>query len=272
MTLAPLHGITQACFGLSYLLALGLESAGLRWPRAGLRTAGLALGAAGLFAHTLYLALHHPSPATPDGSLLLLAWVLAVFYFYGAVHHARQAWAIFVLPVVLGLVGLSIAIVNTSNDLTVPTWLHGERLWGAIHGVLLLLAAVGISVSFLASVMYLFQARRVRQKLPPLGGLNLLSLERLEAMSRRAINIAVPLLTAGLVLGGVLLNHEHDVEQNWHSLKVLGTGGLWFVCVLLLVMRYAAHVPARRLAWLAILAFSLMIVSLAASHPFVEAP
>ena len=71
---------------------------------------------------------------------------------------------------------------------------------------------------------------------------------------------------------GLLLNREHDIVQNWLSLKVLGTSGLWFVGVLLLVMRYAGHVPARRLAWLSILAFTLMVVSLAASHPFVEAP
>jgi ABC-type transport system involved in cytochrome c biogenesis permease subunit len=213
--------------------------------------------------------MHQPSPALPYGSLLLLAWVLAVFYFYGSVHHARQAWAIFVLPVVLGLIGISMLIAT--NDVSVPSWLHDERMWGVIHGFLLLFAAVGISVSFLASVMYLFQARRVRRKLPPLGGLHLLSLERLEAMSRRAINIAVPLLTAGLLLGGVLLNREHAVEENWRSLKVVGTAGLWFVGVLLLVMRYAGHVPARRLAWLSILAFTLMVISLTAAHPFVEA-
>ena len=80
-----------------------------------MRVAGLSSGPPGFFAHTAYLIVHHPTPAAPYGSLLLLAWVLAVFYLYGTVHHARQAWAIFVLPVVLGLVGLSLAIVNTTG-------------------------------------------------------------------------------------------------------------------------------------------------------------
>ena len=73
MTVSPLQGITHACFALSYLLALTAELARLRWPRPGLRPVGLALGVAGLFAHTAYLGYHRPSPAVPYGSLLLVA-------------------------------------------------------------------------------------------------------------------------------------------------------------------------------------------------------
>ena len=101
MALSTLQGVSHTCFGLSYLMAFSLELARLRWPRAGLRTAGLVLGSLGLFAHSAYLAIHHPSLAKPYGSLLLLAWVLAVFYLFGSLHRARQAWGIFVLPLVV---------------------------------------------------------------------------------------------------------------------------------------------------------------------------
>ncbi|CAN5555600.1 hypothetical protein BH11PLA2_BH11PLA2_05920 [soil metagenome] len=264
------QGITHACFGLSYLVALGLELLRLRYPKAGLRTTGLVFGFAGLFAQTVYLAVHHPTPAAPYGSLLLLAWVLAVFYFYGALHHTKQAWGIFVLPVVIGLITLSYFLLNATpgSDIPIPDWLHGEKLWGAIHGYLLLLAAVGVSIGFLASVMYLVQARRLRTKSLSRGGLSLLNLERLESMNRRAVNIAVPLLTAGLILGGLLLRKEANATENWLSIKVLGTTGLWIVCVLLLYLRYAVHVPGRRLAILTIIAFALLVTVLAATHPY----
>src|SRR5438132_1575242 len=165
MSASLLQGVTHACFGLSYLVAFGCEAARKAGPGRGwLRPAGLFFGAAGLAAQTLYLVYHHPSPAEPYAALLLLALVLAVFSLYGTVHHARQAWAIFVLPVVLGLVGLSFALVaaGSAADPGVPSWLTGDRAWGAIHGLLLLFAAVGISVAFLASVMYLVQAHRLR--------------------------------------------------------------------------------------------------------------
>lgn len=271
MTVSPLQGITHACFALSYLLALAAELARLRWPRPGLRPFGLALGAAGLFAHTIYLGYHRPSPAVPYGALLLVAWVLAVFYLYGTVHHARQAWAVFVLPLVLALVALSLVLFDANADANVvPSWLVGDRLVGAIHGMLILGAAVGVSVGFVASVMYLVQARRLRRKLNPLGGVKMLSLERIEAMNRRAVTVAFPLLTAGLVLGGVLLRRDHEPAENWLSLKVLGTAGLWLVAGVLLYLRYAAHVSGRRLAGLTVLAFALMVAVLAAAHPFAE--
>ena len=194
-----------------------------------------------------------------------------LFYLYGTIHHAKQAWAVFVLPVVIGLVGLSLLLVTASPEagtFDVPEWASGERFWGAVHGILILGASVGVSVSFLASVMYLIQARRLRRKVAPGSGLPMLSLERLETMNRHALNWAFPLLTAGLLVGTILLQHGHVLGDNWLSLKVLSTAGLWLEFLVLLYLRYGAHVPARRLALFSIGAFVLLLVALVASHPF----
>lgn len=269
----PLEHVSYTCFGLSYLLALGLELARIRWSHPAVRYAALTFGFLGLFTHSVFLAANHPTPATPHGALLAVAWVLAVFYLYGALHRGNQAWAVFVLPVVLGLVALSFLVASSAGGepaFEVPTWLVGDRFWGAIHGLFLLLAAVGVCVGFLASVMYLTQARRLRTKASPLGGVKILSLERLEAMNRRAVNLAFPFLTVGLLLGAVLLRQYHGLADSWLSVKVLGTVGLWAVCVMLFYLRYSAHVPGRRLALLTIVAFVLMVVVLAAAHPFAE--
>lgn len=269
MTVSPLQGITHACFGLSYLCALLLELAQVFWPRAAWRPLGLVFGFVGLFAQTLYIFINQPTPAAPYGSLLLLAWVLAVFYLYGTVHHPKQAWAVFVLPVVIGLVGLSLVLAagGSNPEFGVPAWVSGERLWGVIHGTLILLAAVGVSVGFLASIMYLIQARRLRNKVNPGRVVPLLSLERLETMNRRAVNLAFPLLTAGLLVGTVLAPAPSD---SWLSLKILSTAGLWVVFLVLLYLRYGTHVPPRRLALFSIAAFALMLIALAAAHPFAE--
>jgi ABC-type uncharacterized transport system permease subunit len=273
MTVSSLQGVTHACFGLSYLIALILELARLVWPRAGggWRFAALVFGAAGLLTHTYYIIAHQPTPAAPSGSLLLLGWVLALFYFYGTIHHARQAWAVFVLPVVIGLLGLSYLLLH--SDGTAPPkdvfrWLSGDRFWGTVHGTLILLAAVGVSVGFLASIMYLVQARRLRNKVNPGRVVPLFSLERLETMNRRALNLAFPLLTAGLLVG--LLIVRHGIGENWLSLKVVSTAGLWVVFLVLLYLRYGAHVPSRRLALLSIAAFGLLLMALATAHPFVS--
>lgn len=264
-----IQGIHHYCIGLSYLCALLLELARLLWPARGWRVAGLGFGAAGLFAHTAYILVQSPPLASPHGSLLLVAWVLALFYFYGTVHHAKQAWAVFVLPLVIGLVTASRVTLTESPDTgTLGEWFTGERFWGALHGVLILGAAVGVSVGFLASVMYLIQARRLRKKVAPGAVVPMLSLEKLETMNRHSLNGAFPLLTVGLLVGSILLQHEHSVGGNWLSLKVLSTAGLWLTFLVLLYLRYGAHVPARRLSLLSIGAFVLLLVALATAHPF----
>ena len=271
MPVTPPQGIYHACFGLSYLVALLLEVGLLLRPSSAWRWGALAFGVAGLFAHTVYVVVNRPTPAAPDGSLLLLAWVLALFYLYGTVHYAKQAWAVFVLPLVVLLVGLSYVLFASGEEaagFSIPAWASGERFWGVVHGSLIMLAAVGVSVGFLASVMYLIQARRLRKKMNPGRIVPMLSLERLETMNRRALNLAFPLLTVGLLVGTVLLRHGHDALDNWLSPKILTTAGLWVVFLVLVYLRYGAHVPPRRLALLSIFAFALMIVALTTAHPF----
>ena len=273
---APLEGISRLCFGASYAVALALELVYLLRPQRLVRLLSTLFGAAGLLAHTVFLAVQQPTLSSQYGSLLLLAWVLAVFYLYGSLHHRRFAWAVFVLPLVLALVALA-GRFAPAPDSQRPPWsdtlaaLTGERFWGAVHGGLILLAAVGVCVGFLASVMYLIQARRLRAKVAPSQGIKLLSLERLEAMNRRAVNLAFPLLTVGLLVGVALMAQYGGVAREWTAGKVVGTVGLWLAFVVLLYLRYGLHLRGRHLALGTIAAFVVMLATLAASHQFAEA-
>lgn len=263
-----LSGITRFCFGASYGVALVAELVQMFRARPWLRWVGLAFGAAGLVAHTLFLLIRRPTVAAPYGSLLLLAWVVAVFYLYGTIHHRRLAWAIFVLPIVLILVLLSEAFPATAPD-SLRLWFTGERFWGIVHGGLLFFAAIGISVGCVASVMYLVQALRLKSKLSPTQGLRLLSLERLAMMNRRAIVWTFPLLTAGLLVGVILLATYQGPSLGWTAPRVLSTAGLWIAFLVLLYLRYGAHLSNKRLAWLTIAVFGLMLVTLISAHPVV---
>lgn len=271
MTVSWLQNVTLACFGLSYLLAWLLEWIAWRsrqWEKV-CRVAAIGWGAAGLLAHTLFLAVHHLTPATPDGALLLLCWILGLFYLYGRLHGGGRAWALFVLPVMFGLVGLAFGVGRWEpTTVTVPLWITGQRFWGAVHGALLLLAAVGVSVSFVVSLMYLLQAQRLRRKINPAQGVPLLSLERLEVLNRRAIAWAFPLLTAGLLLGWLLWPVQPQGRSEWLTVKVLSTNVLWLVFGVLVYLRYGTHMSPRRLAWLSIVAFVLLLIALVAAHPF----
>jgi ABC-type transport system involved in cytochrome c biogenesis permease subunit len=126
-----------------------------------------------------------------------------------------------------------------------------------LHGGLLLLAGVGVCVGFLASVMYLIQAHRLRSKTPPRQGLRLLSLERLETMNRRAIDLAFPLLTAGMLVGAILMVVK---PLAWNDPHVLTAVILWLTFLVLVVLRYGWHLRGKAVAYLTITAFVLLVI------------
>ncbi|HEV3260172.1 MAG TPA: cytochrome c biogenesis protein CcsA [Gemmataceae bacterium] len=271
----PTDRITVFCFGASYACALVLELVQLCWPRPVQRWLATGFAGAGLLAHTLFLLARPPALASPFWSMLFLAWILAVFYLYGSVHHRRVAWGVFVLPVVLGLTVLA-GRLDRPEAAPEASWWHGllsirgEAFWVTAHIGLLLLAAVGVCVGFVASVMYLVQAWRLKAKMLPGQGVRLLSLERLEAMNRRAVNLAFPLLTAGVLVGAALMLQRPDQLREWSDPKVWGAMVLWVVFAILFYLRYGVHVRGRRLALLTIMAFALLVFTLAAPHPVVQ--
>jgi ABC-type transport system involved in cytochrome c biogenesis permease subunit len=273
--------ITLFCFQASYGVSLALELLQLLKPRPLQRLLALGFGSAGLLAHTLFLVAQGPPLASQFGSMLFLAWILAIFYLYGSVHHRRVAWGVFVLPVVLGLLFLARAWAQPQSEPSDEGWLprflavqsENQRFWGILHVILLLLAAVGACVGFLASVMYLIQTHRLKAKVLPGRGMPLLSLERLEAMNRRAIVLAFPLLTAGMIIGLALLvqdfTHpptEAKLVAGWKDPLVLNAVILWLVFALLLYLRFGQHVRGRNTAVLTIAAFAMLMLTLATRH------
>src|SRR5437660_6464684 len=262
--------VTLFCFAASYAVALGLELWHLYQRRPIHRLMANIFGGAGLLAHTIYLAVQRPPLGWQYGLLLALAWILSIFYLYGSVHHARHAWGIFVLPLVLVLVGLATVFGAPTGPeggrVSGLFSLEDRELLGIAHATLLILAAVGVCVGFVASLMYLVQAHRLKAKTLPGQGVRLPSLERLETMNRRALTLAFPLLTVGALLGIILIGHAtHDIA-GWTDPRVLSTVLLWLVFVLLLYLRFGLHLRGRRLALLTVVAFGLLLLTLALPH------
>lgn len=260
-----MHRVTTVCFLASYALALGLELLHLWLGRAVVRVLAVVSAVAGLVAHTIYLYARQPPLIWQFSWMLFVAWILAVFYLCGAVHYRRLTWGLFVLPLILALLGLGL-LFGEPPDGVKGLWQDDLRFWGYAHAALILLATVGVCVGFLASLMYLFQSHRLRTKTPPGRGLRLLSLERLESMNRRAIVLAFPLLTAGMIAGGILIAGGSETV-GWTDPRVLGTLVLWAVFAVLMYLRYAQHLRGRQVAVWTIVAFALLLVCLIISHP-----
>jgi ABC-type transport system involved in cytochrome c biogenesis permease subunit len=259
--------ITLLCFGASYAVSLVLELWHLFRPRPVYRYLALGFGFAGFAAHTLYFFAQKPTLTSQQGTILFLAWILAVFYLYGSLHHRQVAWGVFVLPVVTFLVAMASMNAQTASDgdSNYVASESGMVIWRILHTGLFTLAAVGACVAFFASIMYLIQAHQLKIKLPFGKGVKLLSLERLEIMNRRAVNLAFPLLTAGLLVG-LFLKLDGDSPLPWLDPRVMVSFLLWLVFALLVYLPYARQVRGRSRALLTILAFALLLVTMAWNH------
>jgi ABC-type transport system involved in cytochrome c biogenesis permease subunit len=254
------------CFFASYAVALGLELWHQFRPRPVFRLLGLAFAAAGLLAQTIFLVFHHQPLAQQFGWLVCVAWILAIYYISGSLHYRQLAWGVFVLPLILALLvlGLILGGPSTGEDRfftadNTPI----SRVWGPVHAVLLLLASIGVCIAFLASLMYLYHSGQLRSRTPPGKGLRLLSLERLEEMNRRAITLAFPLLTAGMLVGLILLPTS---DFGWTDPRIISTAILWLVFAVLLYLRFGRSLRGRNAAFLTIVAFALLLCCLALSH------
>ncbi len=263
-----LAGISTLCFGASYAVALALELSRL-WFRSGVRGALLiGFAAAGLLAHTLFLGYRAATAAsTPLSSqfdwFLVAAWVLAATYLYLSFYHPRTAVGLFILPLVLALVG--IAQFFASQEPFAER--HASQVWGAIHGVFILLGTVAVMVGFVSGLMYLLQSYRLKHKQLPPQGFRLPNLEWLEHLNSRAIVISALMLAAGFLSGTVLnlVNHRLNVDQLPWSDPVIWTSLLllaWLVTAAIFGVVYKPARQGRKVAYLTVASFLFLVLAL----------
>ncbi len=264
-----MSGVSITCFATSYSVVLLLELSRLLF-RSGVRGAiMLGFAAAGLLAHTIYLveravnASGYPLSSEQDW-YVVAAWVLAALYLYLTAYYRNNAFGVFLLPLVLGLVAAAAWLADPTPFERRPALF----VWGMIHGTSLMLATVAVLVGFAAGLMYLAQDYRLKKKLPPPRGLRLPSLEWLQKANSRAIGVAMVLLGVG-ILAGVVLNmiyvRSDGTQLDWTDPVVLAT--LFIFCWLVVSggvsALYRPVREGRKVAYLTVLSFIFLICLLA---------
>ena len=265
--------LSLLCFAGTYGLALVGDLARFAVRGSARWYATMGLTALGWLVHTAYLGnrawVHREVPvATVFESLIVLAWILVAIDLYLEVRSPRPvAVGLFVLPVVLAI--LAAAARAPRHDWT--GWGGGwSAFWGTVHGVLLLAGAAATCVAFVAGLMYLIQADRLKHKRSPRSGIPLPSLEQSERWNRGAITVAFPLLTFGLISGLVLkLAARNTVGEAlaWSDPKVVATLALWVIFAGLLHARFRPEWRGRRVMGLTALAFAVLVFAMVVVGP-----
>ena len=261
-------GISVTCFAASYAVALFVELARLIANRTWSRKLTLGFAAAGLVAHTLYLGSRataaQVSPlSSPYDWYLLAAWTLMAIYFYFEGYYSKAAVALFLLPLVLGLIGAA----QLADDARFAP-LRASRAWGNIHGVSLLLGTVSVLIGFVAGLMYLLQSYKLKRKMLPSEGLRLPNLERLGTLNSRSIAWSVLFIGIGF-LSGVILNvikHQRDESYlPWNDPVVLMFGFmfLWLFVANVFNWFYRPVRLGKKVAYLTVASFLFLAIAMA---------
>lgn len=264
-----LANISVTCFAASYLVAWLLEGSRLLF-RSGVRGAVMIFfAAAGLVAQSIYLVERAASGPQPPLSssfdwCLLTAWVLVVAYLYLTYYFPRSAIGLFVLPLVLSLI---LAANLWASREPIPSG-SATRVWGAIHGVFLLLGAVTVMVGFVAGLIYLLQAYRLKHKLPPVGHFRFPSLEWLENVNSRVIFVSTLFVGGGFVSGIILkIVRDRRIEGMPWTDPVIWTSALMLAWLLAASIFAAVYRPARqgqKVAYLTVVSFIFLAFALGA--------
>ena len=196
-------------------------------------------------------------------SLSFFSWLLVAVYLAVQLRHTLPALGAFVTPPALGLLLLasfrSKDIVPLDRLLDSP-WLPAH-VWFAFLGDALL----GISACFAG--MYLIQEKILKKKKIGPFYYRLPSLEVLDRLSYRCISIGFPLLTLGILTGSVWLKTVQGRYVDWQDGRQTASLLIWFLYAGLLHGRLVAGWRGRRVAWMNVIGFLVILVTfLRVSH------
>ena len=259
------------CFASSYAIVLALEVSRL-FLRSGIRGAMLVFWAvAGLTAQTIFLS-HRvaTSSGVPLSSwqdwFLVGSWFLMIVYLYWLYCYPRTYCGLFILPSAIGMIWIGWFAASPIPFAREPA----SKVWGVLHGALLSLTAVALLVGFASGLMYLWQDHRLKHKIAT-RGLQLPNLEWLRRSNARSIVAATILMAMGIATG-ILLNVINVRATRSHLpwddpfITLSGVMFCWLLfCTIAGVFLRSAH-QGKKIAYLTILSFVLLVVSLVAGY------
>ena len=220
---------------------------------------------AGVFFHfvsiteTLYAA-HRALPVDTHEMLSLLGMFLAIAFLILAARYRTVSFGIFLLPVAV-LFTIVPAFRPGHETISYPFVRTG---WLMLHIVLLLAAYAALFLSLIASLLYLIQERRLKQKkaesrrgwLPPL--------ETLDQIGLNSLRFGLPCMTAGLLIGSVLALQTIGLTF-FADPKVLLSVAMWIAYILMIFIRSHSGLRGRRAVYLSSFVFLVVLAVWAAN-------
>jgi len=226
---------------LAYLSSLGFYFRFLYTGREFTGRLGTLLLALGVVAHYFALmgrsrGLHTVPYHDLYGSMSLFGWLLAVTYLALELYHRQRSVGAFVLPFILVFF---LAAHLAPADRLAPPPAHGLAF--VFHVTLSILAYAAFALSFVFSLIFLAEARLLRNRKLGTVVWRLPALELLDRMSQSSVLIGLVSITIGTVLGFVWVDRLTG-QYSFYDSK--------YVITLIILLLYIVYFwLARSAAW-----------------------
>ena len=217
--------------------------------------------AAGFVFHTFSVLFHFADsgllPVTSFGEgLSFFAWLIVGSFLVLGRSERVSAIGVVISPLASLMTAGALAFFVPS--VPVPAELHS--VWLPVHVTLAFLGNAVFAIAFAVSVVYLFEESRLKSRRGAWLLGRLPSLEQLDRLNYRCLVWGFPLLSLGILTGGIWAAHTWGRFWSGELREVLSLI-TWLVYAGLLQFRLTAGLRGRRAATLTIVGFTLVVVS-----------
>ncbi|MBZ0156748.1 MAG: c-type cytochrome biogenesis protein CcsB [Alphaproteobacteria bacterium] len=182
------------------------------------------------------------------------AWCVVLIFFLLEFRYKIGIMSSFVLPIVF-LLMLSSSILPRGIRPLNPVL---ESYWFGIHTFLAFLGNAAFAVAFGIGIMYLLQEHYLKSK--HVHGLfqRLPSLQMLDEINNKMINLGFPLLTCAIITGALWAESAWGSYWRWDPKEVWSMIA-WFIYALILHIRFTSGWRGRKAAILSIIGFVVVL-------------
>ena len=216
---------------------------------------------AGFLSHSLGLVLlmfqirQMPVTTLPQ-TFSLFAWAIVGSYLAFQLKFNIRILGTFVSPLAVIFMLLSSAIPSRA----IPSSQLFKSFWLTSHVATMFIGMAIFALAFCAGIMYLLQERQIKNKSFGLLYRRLPSLEVLDSLNYVCLTFGFPLITIGLISGFVYAGAVWSSFWHWDPKEILSVI-TWVIYAVLLHERLAVGWRGRRAAIMAIIGFSIILVT-----------
>ena len=225
---------------------------------------------AGFLSHTLGLAmlvsqLRQMPVTTLPQTFSLFAWAIVGSYLAFQLKFNIRILGTFVSPLAVMFMLLSSAIPGR----VIPNSKLFKSFWLTLHVATMFIGMAIFALAFCAGIMYLLQERQIKSKSFGLLYRRLPSLEVLDSLNYVCLTFGFPLITIGLISGFVYAGAVWQSFWHWDPKEILSVV-TWLIYAVLLHERLAVGWRGRRAAIMAIIGFSVILVTFVGTSVILE--